>query len=439
MKLKHIFIILIVLLLAAGVMVPWIADNGVALLILVEIILLCAIILLIYFYKKAVKPMKSIANGMDLLKEQDFSSRLKPIGQKEADRIVQVFNRMMDQMKDERLRLQEQNHLLDLLIEVSPMGVVIQDFDGRITMVNDAALHFMNLPAEASVKGLKLEELHSPLSEEIALIPDGEARTIRLSDARIYRCSRLSFMDRGFTHPFVLIESLTSEVVKAEKKAYEKVIRMIAHEVNNTIGGVTSGLETIKDILGDFDKGEDLQEMMQVCIERSLGMSRFITQFADVVKIPEPELKEVGLNDFVLGCKVFLETLGSDRHIEFKFELCGENPKVSMDQVLFEQVLVNIVKNAVESFAEDEVASSRAISIKTAASEPMLVIADNGSPIPREVETKLFTPFFSTKPNGQGIGLLFIREVLYRHGCSFSLRSYDDGWTRFCISFKNVQ
>ena len=179
MKLKHIFIILIVLLLVAGGMVPWIfagagagkaagaagiaaeaqssagtsgsAFNEVVLLIIVEVILLCAIVLLIYFYNKAVKPLKSIANGMDLLKEQDFSSRLKPIGQKEADRIVQVFNRMMDQMKDERLRLQEQNHLLDLLIEVSPMGVVIQDFDGRITMVNDAALHFMNLPAEASV------------------------------------------------------------------------------------------------------------------------------------------------------------------------------------------------------------------------------------------------------------------------------------------------
>ena len=434
MKLKYLFGTLVVLLLTiGGFLLKLSLGQGNYLLFGVEGLVLCTLLFLIYFYRKVVKPLDSIANGMDLLREQDFSSRLKPVGQLEADRIVQVFNRMMEQLKEERLRLREQNHFLDLLIEVSPMGVIIFDFEDKITMVNKAGVRFLNVSSEGVLLGLRLEDLDIPLAEEIVRLPNGTTQTVRLSDAMIYRCSRLSFVDRGFAHPFVLVESLTSEVVKAEKKAYEKVIRMIAHEVNNTVGGVTSALDTVKDMLADVEDGADLQEVMTVCIERSLSMSRFITNFANVVKIPEPQLKEVYLNDVVLACKVFMETLGKDKQIELKCELCKESPKVQLDQVLFEQVLVNIVKNAIES-----IQSTGTVRIRTSATAPMLEIADDGETIPREVETKLFTPFFSTKPNGQGIGLLFIREVLDRHGCTFSLRTYADGWTRFCISFPSL-
>lgn len=434
MKLKYLFGILVALLLVLwGILFKLtVAEKGV-LFYLSEGLLAFLLIFLVYFYGKVVKPMDSIANGMDLLREQDFSSRLKTVGQQEADRIVLVFNRMMEQLKEERIRLREQNCFLDLLIAVSPMGVVILDYEHRITMANKAALRFLDVMQESEIKGHRMKELSTPLSEEIAEIPKDTTRTIRVGDARIYRCSHLSFIDKGFAHPFILIESLTSEVVKAEKKAYEKVIRMIAHEVNNTVAGVTTTLDTVKDMLEEMDESDDLQEVMTVCVERCLSMSHFITKFADVVKIPEPNLVEVGLNDSVSSCKIFMETMCREHDITLTVQLGEENPLVKMDRVLFEQVLVNIIKNAVESFE-----SPGEIIIRTSAEAPMLVIADNGSPIPREVECKLFTPFFSTKPNGQGIGLLFIREVLDKHNCNFSLRTYSDGWTRFSISFPQV-
>ena len=431
MKLKYLFGIFVLLLLTVAVLLLIMSSGrGGILLFVTEGIILFLLLFLTYFYKKVVRPLDSIANGMDLLREQDFSSRLKPVGQKEADRIVQVFNRMMLQLKDERLRLREQNHFLDLLIDVSPMGVIVLDFEEKISMMNKAAVQYLNIASAHDVKGCGIECVGTPLSKAIMSIPKGSSETIRLGDAMIYRCSRLSFVDRGFAHPFILVESLTSEVVKAEKKAYEKVIRMIAHEVNNTVGGVTSALETVKDMLGGMDDGADLQEVMTVCIERSMGMSRFITNFADVVKIPEPQLKPVRINDMVASCKMFMESLRMDKDITFRYELCAESPSASVDQVLMEQVMVNIVKNAVES-----ISGKGNIVIRTSATAPMLEIADDGTPIPTDVETKLFTPFFSTKPSGQGIGLLFIREVLDRHHCTFSLRSYPDGWTRFSITF----
>jgi len=313
-----------------------------------------------------------------------------------------------------------------LLISASPMGVVMLDFDERITMMNDAAIRFLEVDNVERALHQSMRQLNSPLAQEIANIPLDKVETIRLSDSVIYRCSHLSFMDRGFARPFILIESLTEEVMKAEKKAYEKVIRMIAHEVNNTVAGVTSTLDTVNDVLSTMPETEDLREVIAVGNDRCMGMSRFITRFADVVKIPEPQLQLVDLNLMVAGCKSFMESICTHRNIHINMNLCGGNAMVNIDPTLFEQVLVNIVKNAAESIGSDG-----EINITTQTNS--IEIADNGKGINPDDEKKLFSPFFSTKPNGQGIGLMFIREVLIKHGCTFSLRTYPDGYTRFRI------
>ncbi len=119
----------------------------------------------------------------------------------------------------------------------------------------------------------------------------------------------------------------------------------------------------------------------------------------------------------------------TDRNIAITLDIDEELGDVNLDIALFEQVLVNIIKNAAESIGKDG-----KIQIRTS-SPASIEIVDNGEGITKETEAKLFSPFFSTKPNGQGIGLVFIREVLMRHGCSFSLRTYADGLTRFRIIF----
>ena len=431
MKLKSFFFLLAFLLMVVWIILLFIAtqENGWRF-YLIEGIITFSLVYLVYFYKKVIKPLNSIAGGMDLLQAQDFSNRLSPVGQREADRIVSIFNRMMNQLKEERLRLREQNHFLDLLISVSPMGVIILTLDEQISMVNKAALKFLDAGTEDDVLNKTMDELTGTLAEELDRMPKDTTTTVRLSDSRIYRCSRLSFVDRGFAHPFYLIESLTSEVMKAEKKAYEKVIRMIAHEVNNSVAGITSTLDTVDNALQTMEDTEDLREVMKVCIERSYSMSRFITNFADVVKIPEPQTEEVCLNDRVIACKRFMENVCQNRNISLRLELCEENPVVSIDTSLFEQVIINIIKNSAESIGE-----AGEIIIRTSASPSMLEIGDTGQGISKDVEAKLFSPFFSTKPNGQGIGLIFIREVLMKHHCTFSLRTYPDGITRFRICF----
>ena len=181
---------------------------------------------------------------------------------------------------------------------------------------------------------------------------------------------------------------------------------------------------------------EDFCEVMRVCIERCYSMSNFITRFADVVKIPEPTLVPANLNEVAEGCARFMEGMCNDHQVTLRVECSPEVGMVNLDPALFEQVVVNIIKNAVESIASSETlpAGEGLVVVRTSA-PATLEVEDNGPGISKETESKLFSPFFSTKPNGQGIGLIFIREVLSRHKCTFSLRTYTDGLTRFRISF----
>ena len=146
MKLKFYFLLLAIIILAVwGVLFYLTIEQHGALFYITEALLTLSLIILFFFYRKVIKPLESIGNGMELLREQDFSSRLTTVGQAEADRIIQIFNRMMDQLKEERLRLREQNHFLDLLVSASPMGVIILTFDDDISLINKAALKFLEL------------------------------------------------------------------------------------------------------------------------------------------------------------------------------------------------------------------------------------------------------------------------------------------------------
>ena len=133
-----------------------------------ESLLTLSLLTLIFFYRKVLKPLESIGNGMELLREQDFSSRLTRVGQAEADHIISIFNRMMDQLKEERLRLREQNHFLNLLVSASPMGVIILTLDGDVSMLHKPAIRILRLASHTDSTVLTLVQPTSPLASAIA-------------------------------------------------------------------------------------------------------------------------------------------------------------------------------------------------------------------------------------------------------------------------------
>ena len=359
--------------------------------LVIQLCTVAVIVLLAILYRKTVRPIDTLSRGIDLLKEQDFSTRLRPVGQTDADRIIELFNRMSRQLHEDEVRAQEQNHFLELLIAASPMGVLIMDIDGKLSSANPAMCRFLGLTGIGTYKGLSLDESGLPL--------------LRLM--------------------------LTEELYEAEKRGYRKVIRIISHEVNNTMAGLTSALGAMQQSSADSGD-EDTASMLSILLSRIDRMSRFITDYASMARIPDPVCRPVDANSFLRRTAPFLESLKGRRQIAVVLDLNDNAGEVSIDPVLMEQVLTNIVKNAVEAFPPD----SSDCRITITSKPGYWCIADNGTPIPEEAARNLFTPFFSTKPDGKGIGLAVIHEILTRSGIRFNLATGPDRITRFELFFR---
>lgn len=165
MRRYWLFISISVWLLTASVALVCLTESihGPAFYIAEGIVALC-LLLLYLFYVRLVRPLNSIARGIDLIYADDLSSSLRPVGHHEADRILFMFNDMMARLKDEELRLREQNHFLDLLVDSSPMGIVILGHDGRIRRANKAAVKFLGTPPGRNMVGCRIGDLGGPLA-----------------------------------------------------------------------------------------------------------------------------------------------------------------------------------------------------------------------------------------------------------------------------------
>ncbi|MDE6394643.1 MAG: hypothetical protein K2K77_04800 [Duncaniella sp.] len=343
-----------------------------------------------------VRPLDAVQNGIYLLKSQDFGSRLRVTGQPDADKVIALFNRLMDTMKDERLKLMEQNLFLAKLIEVSPMGIAVCDFDDRVVETNPA-----------------YRRLTTPALEEqlMSLAPD-ETRIVRLATSQIYRCSRLWFMDSGFQRTFYLVELLTDDIIESERNIFSIIVRTIGHEVGNTLGPVTS----ILDSLAEMHEGERMVgDAIRGARQRCDNLLEFVRGYAGVVKLPAPCREPVDPAEELRRLMPSLQVLAGE-NIKVTLDVIGESRHLNLDMMLMERAIINIVKNAAESIG-DRPGGKIFIELDG----PSLRITDNGRGVSEENAGKLFTPFFSTKRPDRGLGLMLIADILRKHGARFSL------------------
>lgn len=406
-------------------------KNNPLLLIVSEIVIPFLYAITIWMILRSLKPISSIGRSLNLLKEGDFNITMIKTGNSDVDKIIEVYNSMIMRLREERLSVREKNHFLDLLIESSPMGIVILDLDDRIMDINQAAFRCFGIP-NGDYRGIYLTELASRLADEIGKINYEEKQLLVLADGQKYLCRKLFFMDHGFKHPFYIIEEFTEEIRKAERDAYGKLIRMMAHEVNNTIGSVNSIMSSIQSNTVSFidTDREDSIRMLGIAIQRNYQMNRFMQNFSNVVKLPLPEKEKMDLNESVMVVIESYSSMLKEKSIKIEVNLDSSSPIISADRSQMEQVFSNIIKNSAEAVEQDG-----QIYISTKIKPVSISFEDNGTGLSKEVAEKIFTPFFSTKPGGQGIGLTLVQEILTNHAFSFSFHNKKDAGTEFTITF----
>ena len=394
-------------------------------LFVIEGIFALSIVLSIRLVRAFFVPLELIGTGAELIAERDFTSHFQPVGQPEMDELIGVYNRMIDQLREERLKVREQHELLDRILEASPAGILIADVSGHIVELNPSAERLLGITRE-DVLGRAPAELRSPLTEALLELRIGESRVVALSGGRRVRVTRATFHDQGFERSFYLLEELTEELRRSEKAAYGKLIRMMSHEVNNSVGAVNSllgsigaGIESLPpEERGDFDRA------IRIATGRLENLRAFVDGFANVVRLPRPVPRLCEVGPLLADVLDLFEPSLTERNIELVRTGALALPPVALDQNQFEQVLVNILKNAAEA-----IEGPGTITVRTdlLGDQGTISIEDSGPGIPDAVRDELFTPFFTTKKEGCGLGLTLVREVLDGHGFPFSLENGEQG------------
>ncbi len=433
MRLRRKFLIFAVLIHAIFILLSiLLLSYNKYLFIAAELLILISLAISSYLYRSFLRPLNLIATGVESIKDQDFSTKFVNTGQDELDQLVAVYNQMIDQLRQERVRQQEQHYFLQRLIEATPIAVIILDLDNHVEMLNSAARALLSISTDVSA-GVALNELSAPLGPLLQELRDGETQTVTVSGTQTYKCLKSHFLDRGFQRSFILIEELTKEIIATQKRAYEKIIRMMSHEINNSVGAVNSILESSSSYLKQLppEESEEFGNAIQVAIGRNRSLNRFMSRLADVVRIPPPVRERRDLHEILRSVQLLMSQQCEGHDIRWIWGLSDDPFVVNVDSQQMEQVLLNVIRNSIEAIGTDGT-----ITVRTSITRGrMLSIIDSGKGISPEERPHLFTPFYSTKRDGQGIGLTVIREILINHGFSFNLEPVASGGTEFWIRF----
>ncbi len=377
--------------------------------------------------------LSALEQSAQLLDEGELTTRFREIGHPDVDVLVRTYNRMVDDLRDERTRLQEQHYFLGQLLDVSPAGVIILDHDGAVSSVNPAAAVLLDVMASAAL-GVRPAALGVPLGRALDALQPGDSRIVTVGSARRIRCQCATFVERGFPRRFYLLEELTEELRRSEKAAYETLIRQMSHEVNNSVGATRSLLQSSLAYGASLpaERQRDLEQALGIASERLERLNAFMRSFADVVRIPEPRRRPCDADALVEGCVRLMQSM-VPAGLEWRWDRQGPVGLVDADAAQLEQVFINVLKNAAEAAGDGGAVTVRLG--RAADAGHFVEIEDTGPGIPPEVREHLFTPFFTTKQNGHGVGLTVVQEILGRHRFRFSLEGTPGGPTRFRIEF----
>lgn len=437
MSFKNRFLVYVAVLhLAIAVLVvPLLVTNRLWL-VAVEAFFVGSILVGFRLVRGLFESLELLAEGARFLDEQEFTTRFKETGRPELDRLVSLYNRLADDLRDERTKLREQHHFLSEVLDASPSGVVVLDFDGRIDLVNPAAARMLGVSADAA-RGLRPSEVNGTLGSDLAAAITGSSRVHTTGAGGKIRIVSSRFTDRGHERRFLLLEEMTEEVRAAEKAAYEKLIRMVAHEVGNSVAASSSLLQSSLAYSRHLPDGDrpDFEDAVGVCLARLATLNGFVRDLAEVVRLPEPRLQPCDLVSLLRGTSLLLRASAEKSGVEWALTVEEPLPLVIADRAQIEQAFLNIAKNAIEAAGPG---GRVRVSARSTAERIEVVVENTSEGIAEDVQARLFTPFFSTKADGRGLGLTLVREILVHHQAPFALIAPPGGPTRFTFSLKKA-
>ncbi|MGQ0384757.1 MAG: sensor histidine kinase [Gammaproteobacteria bacterium] len=360
--------------------------------------------------------IRAVTDGIGSLKDRDFSVSVTASTGDEIGDLTTEYNSLGDRLRRERLDLYQRELLLDTVVQTTPLALVLTNANDAIVFGNIAARQLFASGRKiegAAFRGL-LAQAPAPLREAVESGSDTLFTVEVGGEAEIYHVSHRPFTLNSQPHRLLLFKQLTREMAAQEVAIWKKVIRVIAHELNNSLAPITSLAHSGQALAGAQDT-ERLGRVFSTIEERASHLATFIDGYSRFAKLPRPRAGPVAWRPLLAGLKDSLS-----------FRVLEPLPRNEgwFDATQVEQVLINLIKNAIESGSpEDEVTVAAAPRHGGVAIE----VADRGGGLTEEVLRDALLPFYSTKPKGTGLGLTLCREIVDAHGGRLSIANREGG------------
>ncbi|HVO99657.1 MAG TPA: ATP-binding protein [Bryobacteraceae bacterium] len=365
---------------------------------------------------RVASPLRTLANLLEAMREGDYSIRGRGTGEDALGDVMQQVNAMAATLRAQRLGALEATALLRKVMEEIDVAIFAFDGDQHLKLVNRAGERLLGQPSErimnANAASLGLAEyLAGDDTQRIQrTFPSGTGR---------WGIHRSTFREGGLPHQLLVMTDLTRALREEELQAWQRLVRVLGHEMNNSLAPIKSIAGSLESLLkrdplpGDWR--EDTSRGLSIIATRSEGLSRFLGEYARLAKMPRPQMGAVDVGAWVRN------VASLDRRIPVTIEP-GPEFTVRGDRDQLDQMLINLLRNAVD--ASLETGGGVSIGWSRTGAQLEVTIEDEGHGLSNTAN--LFVPFFTTKPGGSGIGLLLSRQIAEAHGGSLDLRNRTD-------------
>jgi two-component system, NtrC family, nitrogen regulation sensor histidine kinase NtrY len=442
MKKFRIQSLLRILLIVATIALTCLSFNNAYYFPAIVLIVLCAIqvILLFRLIDSSNKELKKFLEGISF---SDFTQNinLSVLGgsyKELADEMV----RILENIRQARIEKEESLRYLQTVVEHIGIGLICFNARGEVELINKSAKRILKI---SHLKNLDaLDKKFDQFGEYLINFPSNKRQTYRLnSDGEILQLyiAATEFRMKSQEMKLVSFSNIQRELEEKEIEAWQKLIRVLTHEIMNSITPISSLASTVNVMLKDSAETNSIQEetvsdvrqAVNTIQKRSEGLISFVDKFRDISKIPKPNFQTVKVSELFYRIRLLSEPILSQKKINFSVEINPEHLEIIVDPELIEQVIINLVNNSVQAIDSKE--NSR-ILLKAEIDDrgrAVLKVIDNGSGIPEDLQDKIFIPFFSTKKEGSGIGLSISQRIIRAHGGSIWVYSKPNEETVFTI------